>query len=151
MYVYFIYNNLTGNFKIGKTKNNVEKRIKQLQTGNEIELHAKYIIDDENPEIEKYIHEYYYNKKILNEWFKVNDDEILYIIKLVKYANEIKKLGQENTKYKSDKDVKFINRILKYNPKKKDNEHYISENIVLGIGVFICMLLALRMLGDVIY
>ena len=55
-YIYFIENTKTNNFKIGKT-NNIQKRIKALQTGNDQILTVKkYIVCDNVFKIEKIMH-----------------------------------------------------------------------------------------------
>lgn len=114
MYVYFIHNPLTDNYKVGKTKS-LEGRIKQLQTGNETRLEIRRSINDVNPEIEKYIHEYFKDKKILNEWFDITLNDIEYVIKLVEYANFIKLNKKTNINYPDPKDAKLISRIVKWN------------------------------------
>ena len=108
MFVYFIFNSLTKNFKIGKTKS-IERRLKQLQTGNEIKLEVTRQIEYENPEIEKYLHEYYADRRLHGEWFDVTLEEIDYIIDLIKkiYSNP-------NIKLNNPKNIRLQSRILKY-------------------------------------
>lgn len=119
MFVYFIHNAGTNHYKVGKTKS-LEKRIKQLQTGNEVRLVIKRHIDDTNPEIEKYLHEYFKDKKILNEWFDITLQEIDYVIYLVNYANKLK-LSNSNVNDLTDpKDIRLVNRILKWSNAKKE-------------------------------
>lgn len=114
MYVYFIFNSLTKNYKIGKTKNNADRRLKQLQTGNEIELKIVRCIEYENPEIEKYLHEYFQDRRLHGEWFKVSIEEIDYVIALIK--NTYKHRGSPGSlKYTDPKDIKLSKRIIKGN------------------------------------
>ena len=130
MYVYFIHNSLTDNYKVGKTKS-LEKRIKQLQTGNEVRLEIKRSIDDVNPEIEKYLHEYFKDRQILNEWFDINLKEIEYVIELVAYANKLKSGSPQSRNFDNPKDAKLVSRILKWTPdssKTQTSEPQISNN-----------------------
>lgn len=126
MYVYFIHNSLTDNYKVGKTKS-LEKRIKQLQTGNEVRLEIKRSIDDINPEIEKYLHEYFKDRQILNEWFDINLKEIEYVIELVAYANKIKSGSPQSRNLTNPKDMKLVSRILKWNPDSSSNINQTSN------------------------
>jgi len=115
---------------VGKTKS-LEKRIKQLQTGNEVRLEIKRSIDDVNPEIEKYLHEYFKDRQILNEWFDINLKEIEYVIELVAYANKLKSGSPQSRNFDNPKDAKLVSRILKWTPdssKTQTSEPQISNN-----------------------
>lgn len=70
-YVYII--KAGSNFKIGKT-NNIEKRIKTIQTGNsnKIKLIRSYSVQDSNT-LEKYLHLKFSRYKIRGEWFSKVD------------------------------------------------------------------------------
>lgn len=76
--IYFISDGI--NIKIGYTKNNVEKRLKQLNTGNENDLYILgYIngtLDDE-----KHLHWKFGNHRIRQngEWFYPSQEIIDYI------------------------------------------------------------------------
>lgn len=65
-------------FKIGMTRqNNIEKRIKELQTGNpnEIWLHSYY--ETEFPlKIEKMLHGRHRISNVKNEWFNMTVQEV---------------------------------------------------------------------------
>jgi hypothetical protein len=116
MYVYFIFNKLTGNYKIGKAKD-PNSRIKQLQTGNEVKLKIERLINDVNPEIEKYLHAYFKEKRIQGgEWFNINIDDVDYAISIVGYANKVKSGKEKLKQLPDDKDNKLIDKILKYKP-----------------------------------
>jgi hypothetical protein len=76
-------------FKIGISKNS-NNRIKQLQTGNpnKLKLLFDFKINDKYnvsaSQIESTIHHFikeYNNKHVLNEWFKLTDNEVVYIAK----------------------------------------------------------------------
>lgn len=151
MYVYFIYNPSTTHYKVGKTIS-LEQRIKQLQTGNEVRLVIKKFIDDQNPEIEKYLHEYFKDKKILNEWFDITSADVERVINLVEYANKLKK---QNTNLVGDnitdpRDIRLITRILKWTPSKKDliqkNDQYSSlKRFIIGmLLIWVIMILIFK-------
>jgi hypothetical protein len=74
----FVYLIKCGEFyKIGKTTN-LEKRIKQLTTGNPYPLilvNSIYSLDIDS--LEKSFHNYYRQKRIIGEWFKLNFEEVL--------------------------------------------------------------------------
>ena len=64
-------------FKIGITKGCIKKRIKQLQTGNSEEIHLVDYFETKYPFfIERSLHMFFNNKKILNEWFDLNSPEV---------------------------------------------------------------------------
>lgn len=79
--VYFLTNG--ENIKIGHTKGNVIDRLKQLNTGSDMQLYLLgYINGDQKKE--KELHSLFSNIKIRNngEWFFATD-------KLIDYINEI--------------------------------------------------------------
>lgn len=77
MYVYLVRVSDNNNYKIGTTKN-INKRIKQLQTGNaEVIYLVDYYESNFAFKIEKALHNFFIHKKKLNEWFEFNiEDEI---------------------------------------------------------------------------
>lgn len=64
-------------YKIGYTRRKVEKRIKELKTGNAADF---YIVDSFNSKwgtkIEALLHRAYQNKKINGEWFELTKEEV---------------------------------------------------------------------------
>jgi hypothetical protein len=76
MFVYLLTNDFV-QFKIGISKN-VKKRIKQLQTGNgqEINLIKSYKSEKFYRNIETALHNTYIHKKIKNEWFSLDIDDV---------------------------------------------------------------------------
>lgn len=66
-------------YKIGITKSkNIEDRQKKLQTGNSSELFIKAYYETDSPyKLEKMLHNHYYDKKILNEWYELGNNDIL--------------------------------------------------------------------------
>lgn len=76
-FVYLIYDEERDLYKIGVTKNSVEKRLKKLQTGNATKLaikdthHTDYIY-----RIESMLHNHFSSKCVLNEWFDLSLEEV---------------------------------------------------------------------------
>jgi len=91
-YVYFITDEKKSGIKIGYTKNNVYKRLKQLQTGNSNKLILLYYIKG-SMDKEKSLHNYFSNDyNILNEWYDY--DMVFNWIKRDKITTELQiKLG----------------------------------------------------------
>jgi len=79
-------------YKIGMTKQNVNKRLKQLQTGNSEDLElVKYVIVENYKKVEKSLHNHFSNKKIKREWFNLTKDDVNeFEIFVKKYENAIK-------------------------------------------------------------
>lgn len=74
-------------FKIGMTRGSVEKRIKQLQTGNGEDIYLVDFYETEYPFfIERLLHTKLFPKQKKNEWFKLDVSDI---INFKKYCNEI--------------------------------------------------------------
>lgn len=62
-------------FKFGITRKRVQKRVKQMQTGNPIKLNVVWCHAIEDFEItERIIHEYLQDKRKLGEWFEISLD-----------------------------------------------------------------------------
>ena len=85
-FIYIIRCDKQNLFKIG-ISNNVDKRLKQLQTGNPYKLKCIYKIKSleiKASKIEATIHQFLKeaNKKhVLNEWFNLSDDEVFNLAK----------------------------------------------------------------------
>lgn len=76
-YVYLICDPAQNKFKIGVTKHSIEKRIKELQTGNSCELHITSYYETYYPFcVERMLHNKYGHKNVLNEWFDLNVEDI---------------------------------------------------------------------------
>ena len=74
-------------FKIGMTRGPIEKRIKQLQTGNGSEIYLVDYYETEYPFfVERLLHTKLYPKQKRNEWFNL---EISDIVDFKKYCKEI--------------------------------------------------------------
>lgn len=64
-------------FKIGRTNNPVVERIKELQTGNGTELFLRsYHRTDYPAMIENMFHKHFLSKNVLNEWFKLEIEDL---------------------------------------------------------------------------
>ena len=73
MDLYIIQSKMTGDFKVGKSKNPV-KRLKQLQTGSPYELKLILTLKEQGHK-EKYIHKYIMTsnkRKCKGEWFDLD-------------------------------------------------------------------------------
>lgn len=65
-------------FKIGMTRGTVEKRIKQLQTGNGEEIYLVNFFETKYPFfVERLLHQKLYPKQKKNEWFSLNIEDIV--------------------------------------------------------------------------
>ena len=75
-YVYLIgETNNNGRYKIGSTRaKKVDKRLKQLQTGNSSELYIKEAFETEHPfKLEKMLHNHFKYKNLNGEWFELSE------------------------------------------------------------------------------
>jgi len=90
--------------KIGISKNEPEKRLKQLQTGNPNRIDILKFYESKNyKRVEKWLHSRFCNKKTLaeNEWFILSDDDVINFIDVCKKVDEtINLLLKENPFYK---------------------------------------------------
>ena len=77
-YVYLIgEKDNIGKYKIGSTKaNDINKRLKQLQTGNSSELFIKEYYETEHPfKLEKMLHNHFKSSNIIGEWFELSESD----------------------------------------------------------------------------
>jgi len=93
-YVYlFLEVDITGNeaFKIGITKNDPNKRIKQLQTGNSRKLTLMNSYESElYLKVEQWLHKKYHTKtEADNEWRSLTNEEVMSFQEDCKKADEI--------------------------------------------------------------
>ena len=64
-------------YKIGVTRGKIEKRIKQLQTGNGNEIYLVDFYETKYPFfLERWLHMKYYPQQKLNEWFILCDEDV---------------------------------------------------------------------------
>jgi hypothetical protein len=78
-YVYLICDPAKDVFKIGVTRGDSEERIHRLQTGNSTELFVHSIYKTEYPfRLEKMLHNRFKLKRELNEWFRLDTDDVVH-------------------------------------------------------------------------
>jgi hypothetical protein len=72
-YVYIIQQkDVPDLFKIGKTKRDPKRRLKELQTGNPTELVIVYTIQSKNMhKLESSLHKKYEHSRVHGEWFRL--------------------------------------------------------------------------------
>ena len=78
-YVYLIGEIDTNDrYKIGSTRaNDINKRLKQLQTGNSEELFIKDSFETDKPfKLEKMLHNRFKSSSLIGEWFNLSEDDI---------------------------------------------------------------------------
>jgi hypothetical protein len=90
--------------KIGISKNEPEKRLKQLSTGNPNEIRLLNVYESINyKKVEQWLHSRYSTRKTLsdNEWFNLTNEQVLSFIDTCKKADEtISLLLKENPFFK---------------------------------------------------
>lgn len=66
-----------GRYKIGSTKaKDINKRLKQLQTGNSSELYIKHCYETEHPfKLEKMLHNHFKSSNLIGEWFELSESD----------------------------------------------------------------------------
>lgn len=76
-YVYLICDPSQDSYKIGCTRNLTQKRLQSLQTGNSTKLHIVETVQTEYPfRLETMLHKKYDNKKLHNEWFGLEPEDV---------------------------------------------------------------------------
>lgn len=64
-------------FKIGYTKNDVNKRVKQLQTGNHEEITIRYVFETKfGMKVERALHNVLASKRTLGEFFDLDAKDV---------------------------------------------------------------------------
>jgi predicted GIY-YIG superfamily endonuclease len=91
MFVYLIRSSENSNYKIGTTKN-INKRIKELQTGNGEKIYlVDYFESKYAFKIENALHNFFSDKLKLNEWFEFTiEDEVKFKELSKKIENNLK-------------------------------------------------------------
>lgn len=98
-WIYLINEADTQNYKIGVTKSKtIDRRKLTLQTGNASELILCFKFETPHPyRLEKMLHNYYSNKRLVGEWFELTDSEALCFRKICdKFSNIVDFLKKEN-------------------------------------------------------
>lgn len=79
-----------GRFKIGVSKNPVNRRLKQLQTGNSNEIFVVNEYKTKNyREVERYLHRKYNPDKAMGEWFELSHDDVINFTKTAKHYDDL--------------------------------------------------------------
>lgn len=98
MKVYLLING-EGKFKIGFTERNIQKRIKELQTGSHSEMHVVQEYESDNArQIETIMHRQFRSKRISGEWFELTNEEVF------DFSNRCKKIDT-NLKFLRDNKI----------------------------------------------
>ena len=80
-YIYLIRNCENDTYKIGVTKNDPQKRVKQLQTGCSSPLDLLYSFETEYPyRLEKMLHTKFILHKVEGEWYRLQPEHITYFL-----------------------------------------------------------------------
>lgn len=87
-------------YKIGVTKNDVEKRVKQLSTGNSdsIMIINKYR-SEHYRKIEKMLHMKFQSERLHLEWFTMSDEQVSTFLTEAKKADELIDFLLENNPF----------------------------------------------------
>jgi hypothetical protein len=84
-------------FKIGITRGKVEKRIKQLQTGNGEEIYLVNFYETDYPFfLERSLHLKFFPDKKRNEWFTLPVEDVINFKKYCKEFEDTARTLQEN-------------------------------------------------------
>ena len=89
-------------FKIGMTKNKIEKRVAELQTGNPNEIWVHSYYETQYPlKIEKMMHGRHASSNVKNEWFDLSVEQVVGFRKECNKCEEIIKLMKDNPFFKT--------------------------------------------------
>lgn len=76
-FVYLIEDPSNLTYKIGVTRKNDKNRLKRLQTGNSTQLELISIYETQYPfRMESILHNRFQHKRVLNEWYELDVDEV---------------------------------------------------------------------------
>lgn len=85
-------------YKIGYTKRDVSKRLKELKTGNPADFNIEnQYYSKIGTKIESQLHIRYSHKKISGEWFNLNEEDISNFVENCEKIEENYKLLESNT------------------------------------------------------
>lgn len=74
--VYLIENETDGMFKIGMTRKDPAERLSELQTGNPSRLTLRASYQTDYPyRLESMLHRHFSDRKVMNEWYQLDEDE----------------------------------------------------------------------------
>lgn len=145
-YVYLIgEKNKKGKYKIGSTRaKDVNKRLKQLQTGNSSELFIKESYETEHPfKLEKMLHNRFKSSNLIGEWFDLSESDTEAFKSVCEEKEKIIMSLKNNPFYFKDKNIvpmfnsnkhdviysqeELIKEVQNMNEKLKNGEKIICE------------------------
>lgn len=93
-------------YKIGWTKRDPIKRLKELKTGNSQELELVDFFESKwGPRIEANLHKYYDRDRCQGEWFKLNPEQVSEFKEVCRKNHDIFELmSEENSFFKEKKE-----------------------------------------------
>ena len=98
--VYLMFDEENEVCKIGATTGRVERRLRELQTGNSSKIHVIDTFETPNPfRVEKFLHNHYRLQRKHGEWFYLSNDDIDKFQEKCKWATEIIKSLEDNPFY----------------------------------------------------
>jgi len=98
--VYLMFDEENEVCKIGATNGRVEKRLRELQTGNSSKIHVMDIFETPNPfKIENFLHIHYRTQHKRGEWFYLTQDDMDKFQEKCKLATEIINSLEDNPFY----------------------------------------------------
>ena len=87
-------------YKIGYTRRPIEKRIKEIKTGNGHEIYLVSSFKSKwGTKIESQMHRTFKSKKINGEWFDLTDEEVESFIEKCKFTHNMIELITTNNTY----------------------------------------------------
>jgi len=100
--VYLLANLDKGHYKIGITSGPVEKRVKQLSTGNSEPIDIIHVFEtDFHSKVEKTLHRKFHDKRLEGEWFMLDREDV------ASFLTECQK-SHNNFQCLSDSDNPFL-------------------------------------------
>ena len=95
--VYLIEDENNQVYKIGASRNNALKRMKQLQTGNANELKVLFKYDCDYPyRLESILHNRFSHRKVFNEWYSLSLEEVVNFEKTCQEVDNIIEVMKDN-------------------------------------------------------
>ena len=110
MIVYLISSETNGEktYKIGVTKRNIEKRIKEFKTGNSSDLHIVETFKSKWAfKIESNLHRLFHNKHKTGEWFFLEPNDIMEFQNLCLKYHENFNIIEESNSYYNERGSRF--------------------------------------------
>jgi hypothetical protein len=96
-FVYLIEDPSNLTYKIGVTRKNDKNRLKRLQTGNSTQLELVSIYETQYPfRMESILHNRFQHKRVLNEWYELDMDEVDKFPDICKEIDDIIILMKDN-------------------------------------------------------